>query len=75
MRDDENLCTERATFVTHLECSATGERYGSDELHNMSRAGKPLLVRYDLEGIRAALSKSALARSPKANRVSVLRGG
>src|SRR5436190_9699529 len=65
MRDDENLCTERPTFVTHLECSATGERYGSDELHNMSRAGKPLLVRYDLEGIRAALSKSALAQRPR----------
>jgi threonine synthase len=65
MRADENLCTERPTFVTHLECSATGERYGSDELHNLSRAGKPLLVRYDLEGIRAALSKSALAQRPR----------
>src|SRR5437588_1403133 len=65
MRDDENLCTERPTFVTHLECSATGERYGADELHNLSRAGKPLLVRYDLDGIRAALSKSALAQRPR----------
>src|SRR5438270_6096043 len=65
MRDDENLCTERPTFVTHLECSATGERYGADELHNLSRAGKPLLVRYDLDGLRAALSKSALAQRPR----------
>ena len=65
MRDDENLSTERPTFVTHLECSATGERYEADQLHNLSRAGKPLLVRYDLAAIRGALSKSALAQRPR----------
>ena len=65
MHDDENLRTERETFVTHLECSATGERYPADELHNVSRTGKPLLVRYDLAGIRHALSKTALAQRPR----------
>jgi threonine synthase len=64
MRDDENLLTERATFVTHLECSQTGERHRADELHNLSRTGKPLLVRYDLDAIRNALSKPALAQRP-----------
>jgi threonine synthase len=64
MRDDENLTTERPTFVTHLECSATAERYAADELHNLSRAGKPLLVRYDLDGVKRALSKAALAERP-----------
>jgi threonine synthase len=64
MRDDENLTTERPTFVTHLECSATAERYAADELHNLSRAGKPLLVRYDLDGVKRALSKAALAGRP-----------
>ena len=59
---DDNLTTERPTFVTHLECSATGERYAADEIHNLSRAGKPLLVRYDLDGVKKALSKDALAR-------------
>jgi threonine synthase len=59
---DENLTAERPTFVTHLECSATGERYPADVLHNLSRAGKPLLVRYDLDGVRRALSKETLAR-------------
>ena len=59
---DDNLTAERPTFVTHLECSATGERYPADVLHNLSRAGKPLLVRYDLDGVRKALSKEALAR-------------
>jgi threonine synthase len=64
MRDDDNLTTERPTFVTHLECSATGEHYPADQLHNLSRAGKPLLVRYNLDGVRKALSKEALAQRP-----------
>jgi threonine synthase len=64
MHYDDNLTTERPTFVTHLECAATGERYPADELHNLSRAGKPLLVRYDLDGVRKALSKETLARRP-----------
>ena len=53
------------TFVTHLECSLTGERYSADQLHGLSRAGKPLLVRYDLDGIRRALSREALASRPQ----------
>ncbi|HVQ66145.1 MAG TPA: threonine synthase [Bradyrhizobium sp.] len=63
-RDDDNLTVERPTFVTHLECSATGERYPADELHNLSRAGKPLLVRYDLAGVKNSLSREALAQRP-----------
>ena len=64
MRDDENLTAERPTFVTHLECSASGARYPADELHNLSRERKPLIVRYDLDGVKKALSKEALARRP-----------
>ena len=64
MRANDNLTTERPTFVTHLECSATGERYAADEIHNLSKAGKPLLVRYDLAGIKKALSKDALGEPP-----------
>jgi threonine synthase len=59
---DDNLTTERPTFVTHLECAETGEHHAADEVHNLSRAGKPLLVRYDLEGVAKALTKQALAR-------------
>jgi threonine synthase len=64
VRHDENLTAERPTFVTHLECSQTGEHYPADQIHNLSRAGKPLLVRYDLAGVKKALSKSALAQRP-----------
>ena len=53
------------TFVTHLECSLTGEHYPADRLHGLSRAGKPLLVRYDLGGVRRALSREVLAARPQ----------
>ena len=48
------------TFVTHLECSAEGDLYEADQLHGLSKAGKPLLVRYDLDGVKASLSKEDL---------------
>jgi threonine synthase len=51
--------------VTHLECSLTGERYQAGEIHNLSRAGKPLLVRYDLEAAARTLTRDSLAaRAP-----------
>jgi threonine synthase len=59
-----NLVEERPTFVTHLECSMTGERYEADQVHGLSRAGRPLLVRYDLEGVQGALTREALAGRP-----------
>jgi threonine synthase len=59
-----NLTEDRPTFVTHLECSGTGERYEPDVLHGLSDAGKPLLVRYDLEALGAALDRETLARRP-----------
>jgi threonine synthase len=64
MRHDRNLAAEQPTFVTHLECSATGTHYAADRVHNLSEAGKPLLVRYDLVGVRKALSKDTLAGRP-----------
>src|SRR6266702_4386769 len=53
------------TFVSHLECSLTGERYPADTLHGLSRAGRPLLVRYDLDAVRRALPREALAARPQ----------
>src|SRR3989440_2878843 len=53
------------TFVSHLECSLTGEHYPADRLHGLSRAGRPLLVRYDLDGIGRALPRDALASRPQ----------
>ncbi|MGE0179857.1 MAG: threonine synthase [Sphingomonas sp.] len=64
MNWDDNLVADRPTFVSHLECSLTGARYAADRLHGLSDAGRPLLVRYDLEGVRGALTKDMLMRRP-----------
>ena len=59
-----NITVDRPTFVTHLECSVTAERYEADELLGLSRAGKPLLVRYDLDGVGAAVSRDEIEGRP-----------
>src|SRR6202166_5076518 len=65
MRHDGNLHPRSPRSVTHLECAMTGERHEADKVHNLSRANKPLLVRYDLAGVAKALSKEILAaRAP-----------
>jgi threonine synthase len=51
--------------VTHLECSLTGERYEAGKIHNLSRAGKPLLVRYDLEAAKRSLGRDSIASREK----------
>src|SRR5437764_4486432 len=53
------------TFGTHLECGLTGERYEADRLQALSRAGRPLLVRYDLDAVRRALPRDKLAERPQ----------
>ncbi len=53
-----------SSLVTHLECGETGERHETGRLHGLSRAGKPLLVRYDLAAVGAAVSKDEIARRP-----------
>lgn len=47
-------------FLTHLECSKTGQSYDSDSLQNLSDAGAPLLARYDFEMIKQNLSRNQL---------------
>jgi threonine synthase len=63
MRD--NCSGERPSFVSHLECAATGERHAASTPHGLSRAGKPLLVRYDLGSMARAVRRSDLVeRAP-----------
>ncbi|WP_020398080.1 threonine synthase [Kordiimonas gwangyangensis] len=50
--------TEFSTFVSHLECGLTHESdYEPGVVHGLSRAGRPLLVRYDLDRIRDSVSR------------------
>ncbi len=46
--------------VTHLHCSACGEKYEPNKLYNLCVCGKPLLVNYDLETAAKTLTKESL---------------
>lgn len=48
-------------YVTHLECSETGKHYAKDQPHNLSDAGKPLLVRYDLDKAKGEIDRGAIS--------------
>ena len=41
-----------------------GDHYAAGEVHGLSKAGKPLLVRYDLPALAAAITKSTLSARP-----------
>jgi threonine synthase len=51
----------RLPGATHLECTATGQRFESEQLIGLSPAGKPLFARYDLAAIRATFTPEAVA--------------
>jgi threonine synthase len=52
------------TTVTHLECSLTGKRYEAGKPWNLSEAGGPMLVRYDLESARQAWNREWIPNGP-----------
>ncbi|MEO1252597.1 MAG: threonine synthase [Pseudomonadota bacterium] len=47
--------------VTHLECSMTGERFEAGVPHGLSKVGRPLLVRYDMDAVAKSIDKKTLA--------------
>lgn len=52
-------------YVSHLECPKCSATYASEQIIQLCTCGAPLLVRYDLEKIKANLSKEDLsARKP-----------
>ena len=62
---NQNNCTaDIANFVTHLECSKTGELLPAGTIQNLSPAGAPILVRYDLAAVAETLTKEKLAARP-----------
>jgi threonine synthase len=52
------------TTVSYLECSRTGERFEAGKVHNLSSAGWPLLVRYDLSALRRRWHRDSLTNAP-----------
>ena len=61
---NQNLATERPTFVTHLECGMHGDRYEADVIQGLSAAGKPLLVKYDLEALSSVVDRAEVETRP-----------
>ena len=60
----DNRTADIAHFVTHLECSKTGEALPAGTVQNLSPAGAPILVRYDLDAVAGELTKEKLASRP-----------
>jgi threonine synthase len=54
----------RYSYATHLECSATAERYDIGQLQGLSAAKKPLLVRYDLEALARDVPRERIGARP-----------
>ena len=51
-------------FVTHLECPKCGQRLPADRPTNVCGCGSPLLCRYDLPAVAAAVDRDRVARRP-----------
>ena len=61
----KKLYEEKKSFVTNLECSITGrDDYKAGEIHGLSEAGRPLLVRYDLEAIKNSVTRKEIEARP-----------
>lgn len=52
------------SYLSHLECSLTGQRHDADQVIRLSEAGQPLLARYDLAKAAAELDRDALWQRP-----------
>ena len=50
-------------YVSHLECSITGKKYEANKIHGLSDAGRPLLVRYDLQTLKKEVSRDVITNS------------
>ena len=50
-------------YVSHLECSISGKKYEANKIHGLSDAGRPLLVRYDLQTLKKEISRDDITNS------------
>ena len=50
--------------MSHLECPKCGLTHSADQVIGLCSCGSPLLVRYDLDEVRAGLSKDDVAARP-----------
>jgi threonine synthase len=60
----DSLQNDYKNFVTHLKCGLKGDIYEAGKVHGLSKAGRPLLVKYDLDKVKTSVSKSDLLSRP-----------
>ena len=51
------------SYVSHLECSISGKQYEANKVHGLSEAGRPLLVKYDLQKLKKEVSRDDISNS------------
>ena len=54
------MAGDYSNYLTHLECGLSGERHEAGRVHGLSRAGKPLLARYDMAAMRRGADRDAI---------------
>jgi threonine synthase len=52
------------SFLHHLDCSRCGLRHDADRPVGLCSCGSPLLARYDLDGVRSAITRTELTARP-----------
>ena len=50
-------------YVSHLECAKSGKKYEKGKIHTISELGKPILVKYDMDGISREISRESIENS------------
>jgi threonine synthase len=55
---------EEYSYISHLECPKCGETYDEKKINQLCICGAPLLVRYDLEKVKANVSREEIANRP-----------
>ncbi|RKR90480.1 threonine synthase [Micromonospora pisi] len=51
-------------YLTHLECPRCGDTFEADQPRNLCPCGSPLLARYDLDAVAAAVTPAEIAARP-----------
>jgi len=62
---NDNLVTDRQTFVTHLECALESTRAEPDTIQTLSPAGRPYWVKYDMAALKAHLDRDEFDARPQ----------
>ncbi|MFC7687536.1 threonine synthase [Ureibacillus sp. GCM10028918] len=52
------------SYISHLECPKCGETYEENKIQQLCKCGSPLLVRYDLEKVKANVSREEITNRP-----------